>query len=265
VADLKRWFKVWTSVLVDMDNLSAEAIGHWVRLGARIALVGTRGSVKFDGWSHAAAFFRVPQDDVTLLLQSLPGVVVSDRPIRWPHGARKDPVCDGVAWVQGAGLTGTSSRGGRGYEEWCTHHGPLYVTMMNWHKYQEDTTQASRGRRHAVRGEEKRREEKRQEEKRIEAGAASPPPPPAPGPEFKVNQEIQAALKQAPRLGAVPRLWSVEFWRAEVRANGDLDLPLQILKAEAWMVANPTRAPKKNLARFLHNWLTRTTRDEEPE
>jgi hypothetical protein len=86
--------------------------------------------------------------------------------------------------------------------------------------------------------------------------------PPTREPEFKVNPEIQSALKHAPRLGAVPRLWSVEFWRAEVRANGEVDLPAEILKAEAWMAANPNKAPRKDLPRFLHNWLSRADRPD---
>ena len=48
MADQKKWFKVWTSILVDMDNRSAEDVGHWVRLGARIALVGNKGTFIFD-------------------------------------------------------------------------------------------------------------------------------------------------------------------------------------------------------------------------
>lgn len=80
--------------------------------------------------------------------------------------------------------------------------------------------------------------------------------------EFKVNDEIQGALHQAPTLGAVSRLWTVEFWRAEIRANGELDMPAEILKAEAWLTAN-RRAPRKDLARFLHNWLARADRETE--
>jgi hypothetical protein len=57
-------------------------------------------------------------------------------------------------------------------------------------------------------------------------------------------------------------LWSVEFWRAEVRANGEVDLPAEILKAEAWMAANPNKAPRKDLPRFLHNWLSRADRPD---
>jgi hypothetical protein len=93
--------------------------------------------------------------------------------------------------------------------------------------------------------------------------AASPPTPPATA--FRVNDEIQAALRQAPRLGAVSRLWSVEFWRAEVRANGAADMPAEILKAEAWMAANPRKAPRTDLPRFLHNWLSRADRDAEED
>ena len=216
MADLKRWFKVWTSVLVDMDNLSAEAIGHWVRLGARIALVGTRGTVQFDDLGHAARFLRVPQDDIKMVLTLLPGVQ---------------------------------------FEEGKYRHGDFCVTMNNWKKYQVDSTQAERAKtsRSKRRGEEKRKDERRGDET-----DAAPH-----GVEFKVNSEIVEALKQAPKLGAVSRLWTVDFWRAEVRANPGVDFAPEILKAEAWLAANPQRAPRKDLARFLHNWLARADHGED--
>lgn len=101
MADQKRWFKVWTSLLVDMDAMPAADVGHWVRLGCRIALVGTRGSVVFDSWSHVATFFRVTVPRSHDLLQRLPGVVVDD-------------------------------------------NGKVTVTMLNWKRYQEDSTAAER-------------------------------------------------------------------------------------------------------------------------
>lgn len=128
MADLKRWFKVWTSVLVDMDNLPAEAIGHWVRLGARIALVGTKGTVRFDNAHHAARFFQVHPEKVRHVVNMLPGVCL---------------------------------------EEGETVNGGFAVTMKNWSKYQEDSTIAQRVQRlrSKRRGEEKRGEETRREEK----------------------------------------------------------------------------------------------------
>jgi len=47
MADNKRWFKVWTSILSDpdFDDLPNELIGVWVRLGALIAKHGEKGQI----------------------------------------------------------------------------------------------------------------------------------------------------------------------------------------------------------------------------
>jgi len=74
---------------------------------------------------------------------------------------------------------------------------------------------------------------------------------------FRIAPSILSALDRSGRLGAVPRLRSSVFWQAQIQTNGSVDLPAEILKAEAWLVANPARAPRKDLARFLNNWLTR--------
>ena len=69
---------------------------------------------------------------------------------------------------------------------------------------------------------------------------------------------ISNALDRAAKLGAVATLRTMPFWRANIRAtNGHVQYADEILKAEAWLTANPTRAPRKDLARFLHNWLAR--------
>lgn len=105
MSDQLRWFKVWTSLLVDMDNRPAADIGQWVRLGCRIALTGTNGTVIFADWDHAATFFGLSVDDAKELLDRLPSLRVEERPNR---------------------------------------NGKLSVTMNNWHKYQRDSTGASR-------------------------------------------------------------------------------------------------------------------------
>lgn len=67
-----------------------------------------------------------------------------------------------------------------------------------------------------------------------------------------VSQAILDALDQAPRLGAVPKLRTAGFWTTEERANPGVDYATQILKAEAWLNVHP---PKKDFAKFMHNWL----------
>ncbi len=124
VADQKRWFKVWTSLLIDMDNMPPEDIGQWVRLGCRIALVGNHGTVEFDDWSHVARFFNVLLADVKALLKRLPSV---------------------------------------SFEEGKSDNCRITVTLKNWLKYQVDSTVGERVKRlrSKRRGEEKREEEKR--------------------------------------------------------------------------------------------------------
>jgi hypothetical protein len=121
MADQKRWFKVWTSLLVDMDAQANDVIGAWTRLGCRAALVGASGVVEFDSWAHLARFLNVPDDGAQELMARMRNVSV---------------------------------------DEAKTRHGKLTVTFKNWTKYQEDSTQAERARasRAKKRGEEIRRE-----------------------------------------------------------------------------------------------------------
>ncbi len=79
-----------------------------------------------------------------------------------------------------------------------------------------------------------------------------------PAPALKIPQSILTALDQAQRLGSVQQLRTPNYWQAQIRAtNGTVEYGQEILKAEAWLQANPSRAPRKDLGRFLHNWLTR--------
>jgi len=78
-------------------------------------------------------------------------------------------------------------------------------------------------------------------------------------PTFRVPEDVWAALDRAPRLGAVPKLRSPEFWQAEVRANVGVDFAREVLKAEAWMAAG---RPKRDLAMFLHKWLKGAERED---
>ena len=94
--------------------------------------------------------------------------------------------------------------------------------------------------------------------------ASVPPGPPssAPSRKFQIPASVFEALSKSRILGAVVRLKAAEYWQAEVRANPGVDFGAEVLKAEAWMMANPDRAPRKNYARFLHTWLSRAERAE---
>jgi len=217
MADLKRWFKVWTTILEDphFQELSLEDIGRWVLLGAMTASVGSAGRLEVPGSGRRLCeALRLPDlDAVKTMIPRLPSVVL---------------------------------------EEGKERNGGPSVTWQNWTHFQEDSTRAERAKasRSKRRGEEKRREKKR-----------IPPPVPPPV-EFRVPLTVQDAMRKCPRLATEARLHEGAFWQAEVRANPGVDFAREILRAEAWMVANPQKAPKKDFARFLHNWLGRAEREE---
>lgn len=86
---------------------------------------------------------------------------------------------------------------------------------------------------------------------RLEATASS----------FKIPDAVARALDRAPRLGSIKALRNPAFWQAQVRACPGVDFPDEVLKAEAWMAANPQRAARRDYSRFLHNWLVRAKGD----
>lgn len=141
MSDQKRWFKVWTSLIVDMDLLPNEVIGAWLRLGCRAALVGHRGRLHFHGWEHVATYLRVPIPRAKTLVFRLPNVLI---------------------------------------EEGENRHGEITVTFKNWTKYQEDSTQAERAKtsRSKRRGDKTREDERRGEGATtpIQGGSDQPEP-----------------------------------------------------------------------------------------
>ena len=133
MSDQKRWFKVWTSLLVDMDNMSDADIGRWVRLGCRIALVGNNGEAIFDDMAHLGSFLKMSPDVVKSVIDVLPNVALH--------------IID---------------------EEGKSDNGKIAVIMHNWIKYQCDSTVYKRVKnfrkrkmiteQEEIRGEEKRRD-----------------------------------------------------------------------------------------------------------
>ena len=126
MADLKRWFKVWGTILDDphFQELSLEQIGRWTLLGAMLSSVGSKG--KLSSPNAARRLREVLRfdtvDTLKASLRTLPNVLV---------------------------------------EEGENRHDEFTVTMLKWNKYQEDTTQAARAKasRAKRRGEEKREDE----------------------------------------------------------------------------------------------------------
>lgn len=77
---------------------------------------------------------------------------------------------------------------------------------------------------------------------------------------FHIPASVSEALRRAPVLGQVARFGDPSWWQAQLRANPGVDLGAEVLKAEAWMQSNPSRAPRKAFERFLHTWLARADR-----
>ena len=137
MADQKRWFKVWVSILDDphFQELSLEDIGRWTLLGAMTAFVGSAGHLASpNGSRRLREVLRVESEKgLREAIERLPSVVIEE-------GKKRDD--------------------------------ELSVTWQNWHKYQKDATAAQRMQslRSKRRGEEKRREENKkrleQEEKK---------------------------------------------------------------------------------------------------
>ena len=126
MADQKRWFKVWTSIVANAHfaEMSLEDIGRWALLGAATALDGDRGQLEVPGQGkELCRLLRV--DDIDAARHALKRL----------HSVQ--------------------------FEEGQNRHGDFFVTWNNWNKYQEDSTQAARQKtsRSKRRGEEKRRED----------------------------------------------------------------------------------------------------------
>lgn len=128
MADQRRWFKVWTSIVANgvFAEMSLEDIGRWTLLGAATALDGDRGMLQVPGeGKELCRLLRVPD------LEAAKEALKRLRSVEFEEGQNRNDA-------------GT-------------------VTWRNWRKYQEDTTgrerqQTSRSKR---RGEERRREEKK--------------------------------------------------------------------------------------------------------
>jgi hypothetical protein len=74
---------------------------------------------------------------------------------------------------------------------------------------------------------------------------------------FTIPASIQEALTRTARLAQVPRLHTPEFWRAQILARPEVDFPSELLRAEAWLAANPGRAPKSSYPAFLQRWFAK--------
>ena len=140
MADNKRWFKVWSTILSDPHHsgMSLAQVGLWARLGALMVQSGKNGKLTIKPPSQVVLtlFAGTDWESVKGALKLLPNVHI---------------------------------------EEGKIDNGEFSVIIRNWSKYQCDSTVYSRIKEfrkrqndNGLRGEERRGEEKRGEEKRKE-------------------------------------------------------------------------------------------------
>lgn len=129
MADQKKWFKVWMSILTDPHfiNLTPKQVGRWTRLGALICQQGNDGkllikppSKTYQEWFDVESF-----SDLIMCIKELPNVQID--PPKYDNGEHT-------------------------------------VIMLNWRKYQLDSTGYERLKRSRYKRRE--REEKEKEKKR---------------------------------------------------------------------------------------------------
>lgn len=155
MADHKKWFKVWTTILLDQDhmNMSLENVGRWTRLGALMVSQGDNGRLILK--PPAKAFLIAMECD-----------------------SFKDAI-DAIKVLPNVQI-----------EEGKIDNGKTTVIMTNWFKYQVDSTGYERVKRsrYKRRGEERRVEKSRKEE-------SIPPKPPKVSFQKPTPQEVTTYAK----------------------------------------------------------------------
>lgn len=128
MADQKRWFKVWTSILIDPDfqSLSLEDTGRWMILMAVVASSGTNGVLRIPNLDYLARLLRCDEKAVKNITLRLPNTNL---------------------------------------EEGKIDNGSLTLSFNKWFTYQVDSTGYERVKRSRYK---RRREEKRLDKKRRE-------------------------------------------------------------------------------------------------
>lgn len=227
MADQGVWFKLWCSALSDPDlaNLSLADFARWCILGTYIKAHGTAGELRLTAPARALSGLLQVGDFAALqeVFHRLPNVCME-----------KDNSAVSSETV-------------------------LIVSLRNWAKYQGDYSTHRVRKFREMKRSKRRGEEKRGEEKRGEEKKKYPPSSPLSdgnGTGFQIAASILEALNDCPSFRETARLRLPAYWQAEIRAV-DVDFPTELRKAQAWLAANPARAPRKDMARFLHNWFSR--------
>ena len=226
MADLGIWWKLWISALddPDLDNLDIADFGRWAKFGAFVKAQGTDGGIVLSAPSRQlCAMFQLPDFDAVIATLQ-----------RFPHAdMRRDK----------SNVSGETT---------------VKFQFHNWPKYQGDLSTPRVRRFREMKRSKRRREEKREDENKKRSTPSLSPPTIV----FQIPASVTHALQRCPHFGTVPSLLLPAFWQAQVRSFPAVDLAAQLLRAEAWITANPVRAPRRSIARFLHNWFVRAAEQE---
>ena len=228
MADNKRGFKVWTSILSDDDFDThttgvLESIGRFTLLGAYVAAHGIKGE----------AIIREARLLAMMRVQSIDDL-------------RKELPFKNVALRR------------------CeSDNGKISVSMRNWLKYQEDSNVyqrvkdwRKRQKCNGTRGEEKRGEDNRREEKKKQqqiAPSATRPEPAPFIPSCARTRQAEDALAGCKKVSLYEKS-VIESWNT---AYPDVDLAGEILKCEAWAQSKGITRSPKGWQRTLNLWLSK--------
>lgn len=152
MADQKKWFKVWASILLDphFSNLSLADAGRWTRLGALLCQAGDNGKLRIDPPAKMMLlWFEIDTlAELRKTFKRLPHVSVVDlnTPLFKDRSTRKWYVHQDAS----SGQIGVPANDPE------SDNGSFIVIMRNWFKYQVDSTAYERVKRsrYKRRGEE---------------------------------------------------------------------------------------------------------------
>ena len=129
MADQKRWFKVWTSIINDPSFLSLNVadLGRCVLLGSWIAMHGHNGQIETSIFA-LAHILRCDKNEAIAVLKSLPGIVINDN--KYDNSMITNMITN---MKQNDNINDNNTMKQNDNDK-------IIVSMKNWLKYQKDST-----------------------------------------------------------------------------------------------------------------------------
>lgn len=239
MADQKRWFKVWTSVVSDDDFDTTRAgglvsLGRFSMLGAYTALHGEKGVLE----------------------------IMPDTLLKLTQAGTLDELKSDLAFKNVV------------FSEGQNRHGKISVTWQKWRKYQEDHTAKERQASRRKRREEKIREDERRKDENNRKNHRNDSFFPEPESDSGIKafpdewKWLEELIRKVQLPGNFPRERFLDFawWDAVSYRCGGLSfefLEREFAGIRRWLMDNPNREPTpKGYRRFLATWLERSYEHE---